>query len=159
MPLALALDLGDHTIVAQVATSPCRLFRQDYQPAPMNCATCAVRGTNLACVTETSIGKGMSISDHWQRRAVHKVRQGWQRGIHNVRGVATWASWASACLAGASSFEALLLNHRRRLPRRRHRPDECSVHLAERRQPALSRSCSIDDRQLGQSCFTLECET
>ena len=129
MPLALALDLGDHTIVAQVATSPCRLFRQDYQPAPMNCATCAVRGTNLACVTETSIGKGMSISDHWQRRAVHKVRQGWRRGIHNVRGFAMRASWASAYLAGASSFEALLLNHRWRLPRRRHRPDDSPYTL------------------------------
>ena len=39
----------------------------DYQPAPMNCAT--LRGTNLACVTDTSIGKGMSISDHWRKGA------------------------------------------------------------------------------------------
>ena len=44
-----------------------------------------------------------------QRRAVHKVRQRWKRGNPNMRGLATRASWASTCLAGASRVESLLL--------------------------------------------------
>jgi len=53
--------------------------------------------------------QGADIGPPAQRRAVHKVRQRWKRGNPNMRGLATRASWASTCLAGASRVELLLL--------------------------------------------------
>ena len=72
--------------------------------------------THLACVTDASIGKGIPF------RTTGAKACGTQ-GTPVVAAGHTERAWGcnaglprSACLAGASRFEALLLNHRRRLP-------------------------------------------
>ena len=70
-----------------------------------------------ACETDASIGKGISMSDHWCKGARYvRYATGGSGAYRTCAGLQRGASWASACLAGASRFEALLLNHRRRLP-------------------------------------------
>ena len=70
-----------------------------------------------ACETDASLGKGISMSDHWCKGARYvRYATGGSGAYRTCAGLQRGASWASACLAGASRFEALLLNHRRRLP-------------------------------------------
>ena len=63
----------------------------------------------LTAAPPTRLLSPIHIGPPAQRRAVHKVRQRWNRGNPNMRGLATRASWASTCLAGASRLESLLL--------------------------------------------------
>jgi len=108
--------------------------------------------THLACVTDASIGKAFPF------RTTGAKACGMQ-GTPVVAAGHTERAWGcnaglprSACLAGASRFEALLLNHRRRLP------DAIILvnapHTLLSAQPALG-PVRADDRQLAQILFHL----
>ena len=115
-----------------------------------------------ACETDASLGKGISMSDlHWCKGARWYVRYatGGSGAYRTCAGLQRGASWASACLAGASRFEALLLNHRRRLPD--------AIVLVNARTPCSTtegggRPCVLAEKSIdttsARSCSTWECE-
>ena len=125
-------------------------------------------GTHLACVTDASIGKGIPF------RTTGAKACGTQ-GTPVVAAGHTERAWGcnaglprSACLAGASRFEALLLNHRRRFPdaivlvnaphtllsadNRRWAARACRRSAA--RPDLVSLECELDEQGDKTGCFT-----